>query len=419
MKIPRKNSPIQCLHFKWILIRRNKVWYADGRGNTPDLGRHSLGTKDEKDARRRLPELDQQMAEQIGKVPRTAKSDTTYTTLSLKAGRTHYEKHITRPREAKGVRKSTAKRYRTVFDKFELFAAEKKITSWNQVNTEVVLDYLSHLEMNDYAPKTLLNEVTVLKQAHKWLMKKEYLVGTTPIDLQMSKVKSEPAYCYRTEEINAMLEHCRSTDGLAWLGNVILALACTGLRIAELASLRWGDFDLTNGRLMLTDETGYAGKQDNRRSTKSGRSRSFPIHPELLKMLETLPRQDRYVFHGPRGGRIKPDTVRRILIRDVLKPLEAKFPSADGEKGFKDGRLHSFRHAFCSTCANNGVPERMLMEWLGHADSAMVRWYYHLHDDESRAAWRQSILPGPVDVPLVKVSVCFNEEYVGLVSWEE
>ena len=101
-------------------------------------------------------------------------------------------------------------------------------------------------------------------------------------------------------------------------------------------------------------------------------------------MLETLPRQDRYVFHGPRGGKIKPDTVRRILIRDVLKPLESKFPTAEGEKGFKDGRLHSFRHAFCSTCANNGVPERMLMEWLGHADSKMVRWYYHLHDEESR-----------------------------------
>jgi hypothetical protein len=38
---------------------------------------------------------------------------------------------------------------------------------------------------------------------------------------------------------------------------------------------------------------------------------------------------------------------------------------------------------FCSTCANNGVPERMVMDWPGHADSDMLRHDYHLHDEES------------------------------------
>ena len=51
---------------------------------------------------------------------------------------------------------------------------------------------------------------------------------------------------------------------------------------------------------------------------KSGRSRSFPIHPDLLKVLQGMPRVDAYVFHGPRGGRLKPDTVRRILVREVI-----------------------------------------------------------------------------------------------------
>jgi len=89
-------------------------------------------------------------------------------------------------------------------------------------------------------------------------------------------------------------------------------------------------------------------------------------------------------FHGPRGGRLKPDTVRRIFVREVIEPLAKKFLTPVGERGFKHGRLHSFRHYFCSTCANNGVPERIVMEWLGHADSAMIRHYFHLHDDEAR-----------------------------------
>ena len=90
------------------------------------------------------------------------------------------------------------------------------------------------------------------------------------------------------------------------------------------------------------------------------------------------------MFHGPLGGKIKADTVRRILIRDVLKPLASRFPPQGDGPGFLDGRLHSFRHYFCSNCANVGVKERVLMSWLGHRNSKMVHRYYHLHDDESR-----------------------------------
>jgi integrase len=118
---------------------------------------------------------------------------------------------------------------------------------------------------------------------------------------------------------------------------------------------------------------------------KTRRSRSFPIHADLLELLKRLPRAaDGFVFHGPRGGKIKPDTVRRILVEEVLAPLEEKFPTPEGEIGFRDGRLHSFRHYFCSACANTGVPERVLMTWLGHASSKMIKRYYHLHDAEAQ-----------------------------------
>jgi integrase len=30
------------------------------------------------------------------------------------------------------------------------------------------------------------------------------------------------------------------------------------------------------------------------------------------------------------------------------------------------------------------VPEQVVMTWLGHRDSQMVRHYYHLHDDEAQ-----------------------------------
>jgi integrase len=116
--------------------------------------------------------------------------------------------------------------------------------------------------------------------------------------------------------------------------------------------------------------------------------------------LEAIKRHtDGYVFHGPRGGRLKPDTVRRTLVREVLTPLATQFPSPEGEVGFIDGRLHSFRHFFCSLCANRGVPQQVVMRWLGHTSSDMVQLYYHLHDEEARRQMRRITLSDDASRP--------------------
>jgi integrase len=158
------------------------------------------------------------------------------------------------------------------------------------------------------------------------------------------------------------------------------------MRIDELVNMMWADVDFNNGgRITLTDESSRGNTGGPRRTLKSGHSRSFPIYADFLPVLLRLPRIDKYVFHGPRRGRLKADTVRRVLVRDVLEPLAGKFPSTNGGKGFTDGRLHSFRHYFVSMCATNKcISERAVMEWVGHADSSMVRHYFHLHDEEAR-----------------------------------
>jgi integrase len=75
-------------------------------------------------------------------------------------------------------------------------------------------------------------------------------------------------------------------------------------------------------------------------------------------------------------------TVRNVLISDVLKPLANRFPRVGEEPAFEDGRVQSFRHYFCSVCANSSkVPELMLMTWLGHRNSDMVKHYYHGNRD--------------------------------------
>ena len=162
----------------------------------PYAGRHSLGTKDKQEALQLLPELDRVRAEDLGLAPRSAESNNRGRPLPLADGRKLYEQHIARPRVTGGVRQSTKRSYRSVFDKFIPFATRRGVTVWNGVTASLLNRYAEHLEGKGYAHKTLVNELTTLKQAVKWMIQAGHLKGTKPIELKLRKAESQPAYCY-------------------------------------------------------------------------------------------------------------------------------------------------------------------------------------------------------------------------------
>ncbi|MEW4529428.1 site-specific integrase [Maioricimonas sp. JC845] len=381
----RSNEEVQCTYYRWLLGRRGRVYYADGRGNRPDLGRCSLGTANRKDALDALRELDLRMAIRNGKAPKAMLQNNGVQQLDLDEGRRLYETYVGRPAVSGGPRATTQKRYRAVLDKFLSFARNGGVHSWNGVTRDLLDAYAGWLDGESYAYATEYLELNTIKQVLKFLVESGNLPAACAFRYPLRKPDGTDTYCWRREEVEAIIAHCNAIE-LQWLQQIVIALATTGLRIGELATLRWSDIDFEHKKITLTDESTLRNKPaQSRRRTKTGHSRSLPIHERLMNVLTAMERSsDGLVFHGPLGGRVKADTLRRILVRDVLTPLEGRFPSSRDEVGFKDGRLHSFRHYFCSTCANSGTPERVLMQWLGHRSSRMVRRYYHLHDDESR-----------------------------------
>lgn len=404
----RTNEIVQCIYFRWKLYRRGSVWYADGRSETHNLGRHSLGTRDEAEARQLLSRLDRSKAEDVGLAPKSKPAGDEVKLLPLEEGRNLYEKHASRPVVTGGVQPSTRKKYRAFFDKFIPWLAQQ-VKFWNDLTPELLSAYAAFLKaggppdsgVDSYTDKSIQNELTTAKQVVKWLIEAGHLQGMEPIRLKVRKAESQRPYCWRPEEVAAMVAYCRSQARVIWLGDVIVALACTGLRIAELAGLRWSEVDLNDNMLMLTDQTNRCGADGGQRRLKSGRSRSFPIHSQLLDVLKRQPKRGPLVFYGPRGGRLKPDYARRQFVDLVVTPLAETFSAMSGVQGFASGRFHSFRHYFCSVCANEGVPEQMLMTWLGHADSDMVRHYYHVHDGEARRKMNGiNFLGGTADGPL-------------------
>jgi integrase len=280
------------------------------------------------------------------------------------------------------------KRYRSARDKHQRFCHEKRIDDWRQVDRKHLLSYASWLEEQEYSESTTYTELTLVKQLVKWLIEQERrLPESHRIHLPLHRSNESHTYCWSSEEVQAMRELCREDPEVQWIGDVVQALATTGMRISELANLRWGDVDLTNNTLSVVDNRSARRSQKGReaRTTKGKRSRRVPIHPSLRALLLTLRKtSDGYVFHGPKGGRLKPDTVRKALVRHVIDPLADRFPTHDGDVGFVDGRLHSFRHYFVSQAFLGGASEGEIREWVGHTDSRIVERYRHLRDEEAQ-----------------------------------
>jgi integrase len=401
--MPRKpkKERVPCEYFSWLLGTRNGVFYADGRSGGRNLGRHSLGTRDRDEALELLRRLDLTKAVDAGLADASLLKSPAEL-LPLEEGRRRYMEYVTRPAIQGGAAPSTEARYRTVFAKFAEFAEGVQIRYWQQVNKDALGRYGKWLENGDYHDKTQYIELTVIKQALKWLVEEGLLPASSLFRMPLKKSSGTSTYCYSREQVQAILAHCRAREDLHWLADVVVALSYTGLRIGELADLRWSDIDLEKGVLRLTDTTRRGRKSQRReaRSTKSHRDRTLPVHAELRPVLEGLPHHaDGRVFHGPEKGKIKPDTVRNILKREVLGPLAEKFPASGGSRGIAAGRLHSFRHFFCSMSADSGVPEQMLMSLLGHRDSEMIRHYYHLQEEEARK--QMSKLPSLSETPAV------------------
>ena len=123
----------------------------------------------------------------------------------------------------------------------------------------------------------------------------------------------------------------------------------------------------------------------------SKRSRKIPIHPRLRESLTKLPRAaDGRVFHSERGGRLRPNNVLHVFIRDVIEKLKGRFLAPSGETGFEHARLHSFRHFFVSQAFLGGASEGEIREWVGHADSKMVEHYRHLGQTECQFTLSES-----------------------------
>lgn len=243
--------------------------------------------------------------------------------------------------------------------------------AFDSITPEDVADFIAVLEGRELAPKTIRNIVGTLAALFNFAKAPRRRWATSnPCDgAELPAVPERSEIRYLDLDAIDLLSANALPGRLHAIDRTLYRVApMTGLRLGELAALRWRDVDWPASRVRVRRNyvLGEFGTPKSRRAT-----RSVPLADEAAQALEHLHRESAYqadddlVFTDPAtGGPIDKNIVTRRM-RSALRA--AKLDDAH--------TFHDLRHTFGTRMAAAGVPIRTLMEWMGHKDLATTLIY--------------------------------------------
>ncbi|MDO9542932.1 MAG: site-specific integrase, partial [Kiritimatiellia bacterium] len=171
---------------------------------------------------------------------------------------------------------------------------------------------------------------------------------------------------------------CRAAQGDL---RVLIAVGIyTGLRLADAATLRWGEVDLVRGIIRRVPS-----------KSRKGRLLTIPIHSTLHAILSKAEPEKPSEYVMPDIARDYESRPTAITGRVQQLFQSCKIKTLRDRKGpclrrIVDAGYHSLRHAFVSMCAEGHVPLSVVQGLIGHTTAGMTEKYFHLSAGAATAA---------------------------------
>ncbi len=218
---------------------------------------------------------------------------------------------------------------------------------------------------------------------------------------RLKAVRPTPVWLDRAEHVEALLDAAGELDrhakihgghdqkgGLVYRRALLATLVFAGLRIGELAALRWRDVDLAGNRITVQASKTDAGVRQ---------IDLLPVlHNELTiyKAQASNPAPDGFVFATAAGTELIQGNIRRRVLDKAIDRANEKLTET-GDVPLPDGLTpHKLRHTFASILVALGVDPGSVMDQLGHTDPGFtLRVYRHgmRRDQASRQRLRDLV----------------------------
>lgn len=256
---------------------------------------------------------------------------------------------------------NTERNYGRDIDALCRFLKSEELADWREVDSYHIRAFASWCHRRGLAPRSIQRRMSALRGFFRYLLR-EGLVDSNPAtDVPSPKQPKRLPKTLDVDQIARLLEI--DGDGpLAIRDRAIMELFySSGLRLAELTSLRVTDLDLSDGTVRVT------GKGNKTRILPVGAKARHAISAWLGARSEMAGHDHEALFLSRRGG---PLSARAVQNR--LREWSRRIGMATGVNP------HLLRHSFATHLLESSGDLRGVQELLGHADISTTQIYTHL-----------------------------------------
>jgi len=268
---------------------------------------------------------------------------------------------------------TTMQRYRQVTRDFLEFLGDRANLTLAAVTPTQIREFRDHLKKGGRTEATVNN---VVKKVLNVPFAAAHKLGYIPINpvesVDSYKIKGGSSrHPFTTTQLLALIHAAKDTE---WEG-MVLAGYFTGLRLSNLAHLKWGDVDLENQVIKV-------------RTVKTDTPVAVPLHHNLYVWLV---KQTRGIGQAPVFPRLQNCGIggsgglsaqfRKLLVKSGISGKETAKAGKEGRKRYSLS-FHSLRHSFVSALLSQGVSSEIRKKLAGHSDDNVHEIYSH-HEVET------------------------------------
>lgn len=255
----------------------------------------------------------------------------------------------------------TFKSHRSIVNEFKKFLDSMGLFRLKEITPEIINKYITYLrEVKKNKACTCNNHLKNLTTQFNFaiqnkLMNENPAKGCPKIEVTDSRKRG----ALSIEQYQKFMEITKAE--YPFYLPIYYAFLHTGLRFTELINLKWEDINFEEKILWVTKPKGKKSPE------------YISIHDNLIKVLESLPRESEYVFTTETGVPFKPRS-RKMIRR--LKKILLKAGIAN------ISTLHELRHSYCSQLFNAGLSAREVQVQMRHKELRVTEGYAHIFRPE-------------------------------------
>ncbi len=275
--------------------------------------------------------------------------------------RTHAKNFFAYLENERGLSKRTLYAYQRDLDQLLTYLEAEKIDQPGQVTQHHNRAFIAQRHRQGLGGKSLQRLLSAIRSLFRWLLREGIAEHNPATPVKAPKSPRHLPATLDADSIGQLLDIPCDTP-LAIRDKAIMELFySSGLRLSELASLRWEQLDLSSGMVTVT------GKGNRSRMVPVGRVASEALLEWRKARVQFVSFEEPHVFVSQRGN---PIAVRTIQSRIRYWAKRQGIP--------QNIYPHLLRHSFASHMLESSGDLRAVQELLGHADISTTQIYTHL-----------------------------------------